>query len=366
MNINVILMLEPSIELIFQNLAILMFYISIFILIFSGINIFKRKKKANFFSASTGFALFSIFLGIYLIFYTIDFFYIQFIISYFSILANIIFLISASYILIVFLEIDQYLSSKDLKTNLHFPLTIVSSIGLIIIIPMVFLNIYDIFISHIFIGILEIIAINYYFSNYKGLEITERKKPTLKFILGIFLTKISILLHYFQAFLMISYVFVYCSFNIIGILFMLNAWNDLPVLEDLNWFIKMEQLFVVDQKSSIVLFDYKFKKRDNESNSDLAGPMFRGITTLLQEVLSSKNKVQTIDHGDKKIHFSYSNLITTVLIVEGESKEFQSHLNAFCLLFEDLFREIIKNFEGNISIFDSAIELIPHAFSNPI
>ena len=354
---------QTTFELLLQNIEFLVYCISIFILIYIDIKIIKRIKKAGFISATSGLAVFITAWCFFLINFGVQIFYPDFFIPELLETIRFIILIFSSLIFIIFTEKDKSTHiKKEVLKKFHFPLTVITVIGLLILVPLKFLNVIS-FTAALFLGIMDVIIAYYYFRIYSSLKIAQKNYSVLKFIVGMIITGATNSLLNLQAYLGYIFTFLYCSLISIGILLMLNAWQNVPVLSDLEWYYKMDRLFVVNQKSSILLYEYAFKKRNDDSDADLAGSMFGGITKLLKEVLASNKSVNVIDHGDRKVFFSYGLSVTSILIVEGESEEYEKRLDLFTAAFESEFRLQIKEFKGNLTVFKPTIGLIIEVFS---
>lgn len=354
---------QTNLELFIQNIQFLVYCISLFLFIYIDRKIIKRIKFAGYLSATAGLAIFYSSWCFYLISFGIEMFYTElFIPEILQWIRFIIFMIS-SLIFIFFTELDKakHIKNESLK-QFHYSITMIFIIGISILIPFKFLNIIG-FTASMFIGVMDIIVAYYYFRIYRSLEIARKKKYISKFIIGMTITGSSNTLITFQAFLGYYFTFIYCTSILIGIYLMFNAWRNLPLLSDLEWYKKMNRIYVVNKKSSILLYEYSFKKIDNDTDADLAGSMFGGITKLLKEVLASDQSVSTIDHGDRKVYFSHGRIVTSIIIVEGDSEEFQKRLDIFTSAFESEFSLILKEFDGNLNVFRPTIGLIIDSFS---
>ena len=351
-------------ELIGQNISFLTFCTSIFILIYINYKIGRRLKNARFISATSGLFIYFLSWIIYLISELIETYYVEIFNANLGGIIRLIIFYTGSTIFVFFTELDKikHLKGEDLK-NIKYPLTITMLSILAFGILLSIFTIIPINILNMIAGIVDIFAAFFYFKIYRGLEITNRQKTVPFFITGMLITGLSNSLVTFRYTLSYAFPFIYPSLIIFGAFLMLKAWRDIPLLTDLEWYYRLDRLLVVYQKSSLLLYEYTFKQEDDLTDADLAGTMFGGITKLLKEVLSSNKSINVIDHGDRKVYFSHGRLVTSIVIVEGDSEEFQKRLDSFSSVFESEFQRNLKNFDGNLSVFKPTIGLIIEIFS---
>jgi len=287
--------------------------------------------------------------------------------------------IIGSLIFIFFTEIDKSRNIKGrLRKNFHFPLSAISIIAVSILIPLSFLIHAQFFsFAAMLIGVMDIITAYFYFRIYRGLEVAKQKKTILWFMIGIIIMGSINALELFYELLMSSFVFIYSSAIIFGGLLMLYSWQNIPLLSDLEWYNQMDQLLVVNKSSSLVFYEYAFRVKENRTDSDLAGSMFSGMTSLLQELLTkmlrvneftsafrtSDKNVTVIDHEDRQIYFAHGSSVVSILIVDGDSAEYPPRLNEFTSAFERTFKNEIKSFKGGLNVFKPTIGLIIESFS---
>ena len=148
---------------------------------------------------------------------------------------------------------------------------------------------------------------------------------------------------------------------------MVKGWQGMPPLSEFKWLLMLDKLLVVHQENSLVIYAYSFQSSSTgdviQISSDLTGSAIGGISKLLREILESKEKIQEIDHGDKKIYFAHGDHTVCVLIASGSSAEFQYRLNLFSLMFEKRFGKSLEGWDGDRTEFKTAREFIMEAFT---
>ncbi|TXT54171.1 MAG: membrane protein of unknown function [Promethearchaeota archaeon] len=119
-----------------------------------------------------------------------------------------------------------------------------------------------------------------------------------------------------------------------------------------------EIIFVLN--SGIPLFALSSQKID----SHLVGSALVGVNTIIKEISGSTRKgLKSIDHGDNKLLFAYGNYCFIMIMVEQESELLYSMMKSLLLQFEAQYEAALKHFQGDVSIFHSAKELVDATFS---
>jgi hypothetical protein len=360
--------------MIFQNLdygilrdIIFLFRIlAIIILIYLAYQTSRKIKETNFISSFTGFtvflstfAIFHFFLGLLNLYPDIENESFSF---WNSITVNFIFLFGM-FIFILFTELDYNLHFPGKRdSKLKYPLTLISALGILLLIPLVMIATILLF---IFIIIPFIISSIRFLEAYQDLEIIKKAKTTQFFYSGLALAGFSNFIYTFTYFNIIPIwiLNILNSFFVaIGGILMSRAWNKLPPLTELNWIRKMEKLMVIHIESSSLLFQYTFQKLEEQVDQNLAGSAIGGIKMLLGEILASKGKIKEIDHGDKVVIFNHGTHTIGILIASERAAELKYRLDMFHLSFEKKFEEILKDWSGEISDFEKAEALVQEYF----
>jgi len=154
---------------------------------------------------------------------------------------------------------------------------------------------------------------------------------------------------------------LFLAIIILGIL--MNT-SELITPKEQLWPDYLFQLYVTHE-SGMLLYEYEFKKRDLDVESDLISGGIIGLTTMLTEIVRGKKPLRVIDHGDKKILFRYSpNLdVVFVLVVKDDLLVLRNKLKAFSKDFEEQFREKIANMQGiNVQEWAPAERLVKKHF----
>ncbi|MEE9376726.1 MAG: hypothetical protein V3V33_01680 [Candidatus Lokiarchaeia archaeon] len=254
---------------------------------------------------------------------------------------------------------------------LNFPLTIISVIGLSILIPFSLISyILQTFVI-LFLALPVSVVCFRYLNLFKFLEIVRRKKrskPNLTFLIGLYISGYSIFFILLKDILGDWNWFLNSIFITIGGFLMEQSWKQLPSLKELEWINKMDRLIVIHLNTSNVLFKFSFmhlkKKEASIPNLDLTGAVITGVDRLFQEILANNDHIKKIDHGKKKIFFAHGTHVSSVLISLGESEELMYRVETFNLSFEKQFKSILKDWKGYLAPFQKSRELVRKIFNH--
>ncbi len=282
---------------------------------------------------------------------------------------SVIILLSGMFSFVIFTELDHYINrnnNRNIKI-LNFPLTIISIVGLSILIPLSFSSYVLQTFTILFLAFPVSIVCFQYLNLFKSLEIirrTKKSKPNLTFLIGLYIAGYSIFLIFLKDIFGDWILALNSIFISIGGFLMERSWKQLPSLRELKWITKMERLFVIHLKTSNVLYKFMFIHMMEISDSDLAGVAISAVDTLLQEILANNDHIKKIDHGKQKIFFAHGEHVGSILISSGESEEFKYRVEAFNLSFEKQFKNILKNWKGHLAPFEKSRELVRNIFAH--
>jgi len=358
-------------QVIFEQAILHLFhYFSVFILGFLTYQIGKKSSEGTLLSTTTGFTFYMICFTIYVYFVELPLIYDiqmnEFGFYYFHFIFMLIYFIGII-IFVFFTELDNHLhGTKESKKLFPYLFTLIAFTGTIVYLILGIMGIYDLFVTLSVILVPYIIATQEIMKNFENLEIVKRDQLSRTFYFGLALSGMSNgLIGLYFVIGSFALIMKYVSI-LIGSFLMVYAWKSLPNLSELNWMQKMEQLYLIHNETSTLLYQYQFKIEQEESgkdvDGDLAGSAIGGIDMLLSEILSDSGHIKTIDHGNKKIYFVHGTHTTSILIANSPSKEFQYRLEMFHLTFENDYSEELEDFSGALSPFKDLENLVRKFF----
>ncbi|MGY5857952.1 MAG: hypothetical protein RTU63_01185 [Candidatus Thorarchaeota archaeon] len=133
-----------------------------------------------------------------------------------------------------------------------------------------------------------------------------------------------------------------------------------PALEELDWKHKLVELYFI-QKGGLLVYHHEFE-RTSDLDQVLTAAGIAGIQSLFQEITQSESGLNVVSVGQFEILFSHSETFTSVLIAKAPYKILLGKLEEVTQTFELMFSNIIKNFEGSLSEFSSARDLVTSVF----
>ena len=133
-----------------------------------------------------------------------------------------------------------------------------------------------------------------------------------------------------------------------------------PVLEEFDWKQKLVELYFI-QDGGLLIFHHEFE-RTSELDQVLTAAGISGIQSLFKEITQSESGLNIVSVGQFEILFSHSKTFTSVLITKAPYKILLGKLDEITQIFEQMFGNIIQNFEGSLSEFSSAKELVASIF----
>jgi hypothetical protein len=199
---------------------------------------------------------------------------------------------------------------------------------------------------------------------FNELKMLQNRRPGIFFLLGLSISGFSNFM--FSLPLDMTLVGIIQSLLVIlGTLLLVKGWSLIPPIVELKWYLKLGRLMVIHRNNSLAVFSYQFQKQANafEGEDVLAGGAFSGIQSLLNEILKSDKGINAIDHGDQVIYFNHSDLATFILITQGKAREFDERLNAFKSEFIAQYQAALRDFNGNLVVFNEAEKIVGKVFT---
>lgn len=133
-----------------------------------------------------------------------------------------------------------------------------------------------------------------------------------------------------------------------------------PALEELDWKQQLVELYFI-QRGGLLVYHHEFE-RTSELDEVLTAAGIAGIQSLFQEITQSESGLNVVSVGLFEIFFSHSKTFTSVLIVKAPYRILLEKLEEVTQTFELMFANIIKNFEGSLTEFSSARDLVLSIF----
>jgi len=128
-----------------------------------------------------------------------------------------------------------------------------------------------------------------------------------------------------------------------------------------GWEKKINHLYVFHSSKGAPLFDRQVGEA-TKLDSSLITSALLGISSLLSEIMTSKRKIKSIDHMDKKIIFSHGYKVTAAIMSSIDLPIIRKKLNEFTQQFENHFKTELKEYMGEAGIWGAAKKMVNQIF----
>jgi hypothetical protein len=157
---------------------------------------------------------------------------------------------------------------------------------------------------------------------------------------------------------------LYSLGTLVGIFGEILLWYGLATINtfsDLHWKEKMRELFIISH-TGIGLFAFSFERNSPLKESDLIAGGFSGIRLILEEMLKTNEHLKLIDYQKVKILLEQGESAMFILIITEDSAYLRQKLKLFSDEFHFFYKDALRNWTGDISIFGPVQEMIQRIF----
>jgi hypothetical protein len=271
------------------------------------------------------------------------------------------FLLFAAFIFIYIVEINKLI----FKIKKFFTIVFFSLLIMFLIIYFIDFNVTGI-ISLVFWFIFLFFFVIYIVDFIKKAEKNTRlSKSVIKYIvsffiipIGFFLTTDALVNTFGILTRLIGSLMQILSFSAIFYIFV-----KLPSLSEINWLEKVEEIFIIS-KEGFCLFYKAYIDTEIKMDKNLISGAITSVKIMLNELTSSKDTGISIIRKENKVVSIYSgSLLSGVIISEEKLGNFGVYLRELILHLEKLYYNVLKNWNGDLNIFDPIDDIIDEIFS---
>ena len=208
------------------------------------------------------------------------------------------------------------------------------------------------------------------YRNYKTAWSNKQRKVIKWLSMGVFLTIFFPFIAYFfiLLFTQISYVtlaiavLILLIFNNLGVFFIGIAF--LRIRSE-PWLLQRQKvhLLIVYSKDGILLFSKTFNVNISEQRTLLLAGGFSAITSLFKEATATAGEIKSILLEGKELRIINKEHFVCAILVDYSTQASESAQKNFTIEFEELFKEDLEAFDGEISKFENAKDIIERYFS---
>ncbi|HUY00196.1 MAG TPA: hypothetical protein VMV49_11615 [Candidatus Deferrimicrobium sp.] len=131
------------------------------------------------------------------------------------------------------------------------------------------------------------------------------------------------------------------------------------------FYIPIESIFIFKMDSGICLFEHYIKRSEGEDSQLITGGL-SGIASLIEEITKRKTKLKEIKQEDMNIILDYGQKIGAAMLSHESIGLLKTKLKEFIDKFEVQYKMELDKWDGDISVFNSSIDLVYHEFGYSI
>jgi hypothetical protein len=185
----------------------------------------------------------------------------------------------------------------------------------------------------------------------------------IKYLSGIGLTLIGFL---FSTDLMINIFglagrFVGDIVQLSGLLLLSIFFLTLPPFSEFDWMNKLEAIFLMNS-SGICLYYKIFQEKKKFMDQNLISAAFSGINVMIDQMTQTRTGISVVKKKDENIVMYSGKLITGVLYTSEELNYTKVLLKEFITKFETIYERLVKEFSGDVTVFESTEILVNDIF----
>lgn len=141
-------------------------------------------------------------------------------------------------------------------------------------------------------------------------------------------------------------------------------FRKLPPFSEFTWQEKIEELYLIHQ-SGVCIIHKKFKEENSKDKEQLVSSALSSINMILNDLIKEKGNGFSVINKENHILTIYTSQFLSAVVFSTEDLDFiKNHLEKFVNRVEVIYRNILVNWEGDISIFQPIESLVKNIFQN--
>jgi hypothetical protein len=208
------------------------------------------------------------------------------------------------------------------------------------------------------------------YRTYKTAWSNKQRKVIKWLSMGVFLTIFFPFVAYFFILFFVSINIVLLAISVLILLILNNlgiyfiGFAFLRIRSE-PWLLQRQKvhLLIVYSKDGVLLYSKTFNVNISEQRTLLLAGGFSAITSLFKEATATAGDIKSILLEDKELRIINKEHFVCAILVDYSTQASESAHNNFTSEFENLFKEDLEVFDGEISKFEKAEDIIGSYFS---
>ncbi len=138
----------------------------------------------------------------------------------------------------------------------------------------------------------------------------------------------------------------------------------LPPFSEFDWQGKVEEILLIDKSSGLCAFYKSFIDKDAKITEVLMSGAITSVNIMLEELIpASDAKISIIEKRGKIVNIFSGKFLTGVFISNEKLNSIIFNLEQFINKVENLYQNILKDWDGNIDVFYPVENIVAELFS---
>ncbi|MFX0004859.1 MAG: hypothetical protein ACFE9J_15430, partial [Candidatus Hermodarchaeota archaeon] len=182
--------------------------------------------------------------------------------------------------------------------------------------------------------------------------------PFSLLLIGLFLTS-----DYSSDLLQIEFRLIGSLMQLLGIVFFGFFFLKFPTFSEFEWRDKIEEVFLINKNGACIFYKSYIQKSDFLDQHLITGAI-TSVNIMLKEILKpGSREISMIKKKGKMVYIIPSNLITGVLFSKKESMNIEFYMRQLISKVEQVYKNILKNWDGDLDIFNPIKDIYEEIFS---
>ena len=182
--------------------------------------------------------------------------------------------------------------------------------------------------------------------------------PILLLLIGLFLTN-----DYSIDLFNLQFRLIGSLLQLFGIAFLVIFFLKYPTLYETDWQDKIEEVYLITKNGLCIYYKSHIQKMDSIDEHLITGTI-TSVNIMLKKILRlGSGDISVIKKKGKLIYMFPSDLITGVIFSGRESNTIGLYIKQLVIKVEQVYTNILKNWDGDLEIFNPIKDIYQDIFS---